>query len=774
MIIYKLNTVPRYEVATVVVHANEGEYGGTWKFEIKDGDSDFNVINDPSVMINICKADKNVYSNAVPYGIDDTGHVEVTIEEQMTASPGKAIAELVFMESGMRKATANFIIDVERSPVSMGEESDSLINYVERSKEAVEEATTALQEATNAAQSATQAAETAAAAANASAEDVAGAVEHIEAMPTTLQTLASTLATAGSANTYLGFDTSGTPSAFDTGFVTPQMYGAKGNGTTNDATAFRNAIASGKKVVIPPASYRLNSIIWTDDSVVISDAGTYTNKPLIVSRNLRNSAPIERFITQINTSESNARDYRLQAGCYDSTRDRFILSFCMDYSAIEDNTDLVLTAYDSSWNPVSGMSKVITGGGHGNAICYNPNTDKIYSICGNGDHQIAVINAADLTFDSWLDPVSESRPWQIAYDVDNDIYYIHFSVDSTPQYRAYNASFTPLSKTFPIGASDVINIGKLHYGNDGLNIQASVVIDGQLLQVLCGSRKTEDLYLYASNGAHLVQYNYQDGTPKKVYRVTTLYQTYDEPQCLISANGRIFMVSDTGDRAGQHLVSVSQLVFDERVVGESDSPYKDARLLSAADAPKNLNNALSIGCYVAQSMAVVETLTNAPCEQPFNLYVIPSPTNGDSRTQIAINSRGEIFTRSYYANGAVWYGWRQLAETPRSGASRGGSWTGTGYVTSGGKEIRFTLPLQTRTISSQNPAVTVESLSLSILQGGSYILDNVDVANASGYTVSAAANAFGINIIVTASNGFTGVTNNAPIGVKLTIAMSYE
>ena len=134
--IYKLNTLPRYDSAKVVVHANEGEYGGSWIFDISEGDSVFDqTLGTPAVSINIMKADGAVYSDDVIDGMDENGRVTVTIVEQMTTCPGEAVAELVFTRTGMKKATANFVIDVERSPLNMGGyESESLINYVERNR----------------------------------------------------------------------------------------------------------------------------------------------------------------------------------------------------------------------------------------------------------------------------------------------------------------------------------------------------------------------------------------------------------------------------------------------------------------------------------------------------------------------------------------------------------------------------------------------------------------------------------------------------------------
>lgn len=364
MIIYKLNTIPRYESAVTVVHANEGEYGGQWIFEVVEGDSIFDLSGgSPEVTLNILKADKNVYSNIVENGMDTNRRVAVEIVEQMTAAPGKAVAELVFTRSGEKKATANFIIDVERSPVNMGgQESESLINYVERNREAAEAATAAAYAAAEATQDAIDAAQDAAGSASAAASSAASAqqtaanamtavnnaINNIQGMPQTIQNLASTLASAGAPENFLGFNDSGNAGAFDLDIVTPQMFGAKGDGTTDDWVDVLQSITCGKRVIVPDGQYNLTHTLFSDDSVVIHNGGTYPGKPLIVSRNVRDTAPVERFVKQFNASDSDAI-LHLRGACYDSYRNRIVAAYATgrdEYVADASSADLVIKVYD--------------------------------------------------------------------------------------------------------------------------------------------------------------------------------------------------------------------------------------------------------------------------------------------------------------------------------------------------------------------------------------------------------------------------------------------
>ena len=464
----------------------------------------------------------------------------------------------------------------------------------------------------------------------------------------------------------LGFSADQEVIPLDAAFVTPQMFGARGNGVTDDTTAFKDALSSGMKVVVPRGSYKLSTVLWADDGTVLSDDGTYPEKRLIVSRNLREDSPIERFTGQFNATDSNVRDYRLQGGCYDSKNDRIVLAFCAKYQNVTDDTDLVLTAFrlvnGTCFEPVTNkagkaMSVVIPGGGHGNSLCYNPKKNKIYSICGNGNsaHQIAVINADTLKFESWLAPVSGCRPWQIAYDILNDIYYIECNDGTGPAFRAYDADFKPMDVRIPFAVKEISEITGLQYGEDKVQSQATIVIDEQLVQVHYSCRKSGSVY--ANNGIYLTQYNYADGSPKKIYRITSEYMK-DEAQCLVNANGRIYMFTDIG-KDGYHHISVSQLVFDDRVSGESESPYTDAKVLATAGYYRDLDYVLSIGMYCSGSAATTKIFKNSPTAGGFNLYVIPL-MNNSRRAQICIDEYGDVFIRTYIQTQSKWRSWKRL------------------------------------------------------------------------------------------------------------------
>ena len=745
---YNLNLIPGD--APVVVHVNQYDRGYTIDFTVYDGDTVFSLAGYTAV-INIGKPDKNVYAGGT---VVLRGNVAtITLEEQMTAMWGPCIAELVFTNSNGRRATANFILDVEKSPLEDGAQSESVINYIESSLEAAEGAT-------EAAESATTAATAAAVAARDAARSAANVAANIANMPEVLRQLSVTLADTTGDNKIICLDHNGNVSALSAGYVTPLMYGAKGDGTTDDTAAFEAALASGERVVVPMATYKLTQVLWTDDSVVVNDSGTYNTKPLIVSKDVRDSAPVEHVVKQFNASTANVRDYSLRGACYDSANDRIVVAYGTSYTDINENTDLVLTAYDTDFTPVEGLSKVIADGGQGAGICYNPNTHKIYAACGNGTNgrKIAVIDPDTLALESWQPAPVSYRVWGIAYDPDNDMYYCTYEVDGEFVNGAVSSSFGLIDKAFPVLTDTVKEAAGLS-ASDVLVAEQAVVYGQQILQLFSGP-----------GAAYIAQHNYADNSLKKAYRIASDYLTGDDPKALVNVSGKIYMLTDIANTAGQRYVSVSELMFDSRIDGQSKNTMMDTKVLAGDD----LNDVLTVGRYVAPTVTAATNLTNAPTTQAFVMWVVPVPFTKESRAQIVMTYHGDIFVRSYVAHVSIWYGWRQLAESPRKGATKTGLWDGVGYVTSSGTEVRFTIPHPMPTASDVMPSVTVTSCKVNLRQNENYLVENsLELIGTSGYVVSATASPFGIRVTIKKSSAFPNVINNAPCGVSATVTLRF-
>ena len=586
-----------------------------------------------------------------------------------------------------------------------------------------------------------------------------------------------------------------------------------GNGLHNDTTGFEGALVSGKKISIPTGNYRLTKTLWSDDSVVVDNKGTFPNKKLIVSKALRDDAIIEHFYGRFNSkwgrlANSNLTDlYRLQGGCYvkiGSTR-RIVLSYSTEYNNVSDSTDMILVAYNAdTLAPIA--STVVVGGGHGNSLCYNPTTNKIYSCTGNGPaaNQIAVIPA---TFSgttgsitpTFIQPISGSRCWMIAYDKDANIYYLQYTKNSVAYLGAFDSDFNQLDFEIPLigpTGQTITDIYKLPYPKydstkpDELMSQQTTVINGQLLTVFYISRKGGNEF--GSNGAFIGQYNYAEKNFKKVWRLPNIHPQH-EPECMVEVDGRIFLFSNIG--VGTNYVapqiSVSELSFDERISGDSGSSFSDIRLMGTSNYPSDLNDYLTPGVYYCGS-STAATVQHRP--QPthfddssnnsayaFMLYVLPMGYAG-AVTQIVLTQHGEAFFRtcrfgSTYAN---WYGWGQLTQTIRDNAGRSGTIYCSGSLTNQGTEVRFTVPFVTHTYSDARPTPTISNLTISARKpDGGYIHSgsSVTIVNdgkvASGYTVTPSSGAWGINIRVIKSSAWVENLNNIPLGIDATVKIIY-
>ena len=88
-------------------------------------------------------------------------------------------------------------------------------------------------------------------------------------------------------------------------FVTPETYGAKGDGTTDDTVAFRNMFASNKEVYIPKKSYYISQYVKSsNDCNVISDNATYPNiVPAYPKKNIIETMERFQYVNSVYPSQ---------------------------------------------------------------------------------------------------------------------------------------------------------------------------------------------------------------------------------------------------------------------------------------------------------------------------------------------------------------------------------------------------------------------------------------------------------------------------------------
>lgn len=194
-------------------------------------------------------------------------------------------------------------------------------------------------------------------------------------------------------------------------YITPQAFGAVGDGVADDTRAFELAFEDGRPLIVPDGIYSLLKTFWKDDTQVVIDRGTYNYRPLIVSRKI-SQAPLS-VVSRLRFPLTNA---------ITSTQ---ISGACMA------DGHLVFCGYDDGKiyeiDPMLGTiiaSATVSQIGHANSLTYNPVREKFYTCPMEATSSIVELNR-DLTYSRTLViPDNNITPSQFAYDPENDLYYM--------------------------------------------------------------------------------------------------------------------------------------------------------------------------------------------------------------------------------------------------------------------------------------------------------------------------------------------------------------
>lgn len=310
-------------------------------------------------------------------------------------------------------------------------------------------------------------------------------------------------------------------------FVTPQMYGALGNGINDDTNAFKASFNSGKQVIVPVGNYRLSETLITDEAILYIDKGIYPDNKLICSKNITKS-PVNAY----NLENKNLEDFNLvglQGCCYNLPHNSIIYSSNLS----RDDNNPILVEYSISLQSIARSMKD-TNYGHINDITFNPDNNKYYIITGDAN-KIAIANENFTYLETIeLDLPASSLATQISYDYDNKVFFVNTRGNGL---FVFNADMTLLKR---------INngyVGELDYPYEHIADyypQGSTVLNGQFISIM---------WLWGADGSpsygRLIQYDYVTGEIKQINDVVFEYGN-EEPEALYTIGDYIYMVSYFG------------------------------------------------------------------------------------------------------------------------------------------------------------------------------------------------------------------------------------
>lgn len=495
------------------------------------------------------------------------------------------------------------------------------------------------------------------------------------------------------------------------GDVNVKQFGAKGDGTNDDTTAFKNALASAKNksFIVPTGTYAINENLFADDVNEVIDAGTYTNiKPVYPRRDVQLTATDNIELV----SNVVLGDEGFEGFCYDSTLNQFI---CAGKKTDDSEQKLYILNPDD-FNIVK--SKEYTELAHANTLTYNPDNKKIY--CLYDSNKIAVINEESLAIEQTITKTEGLTG--LAYDPVTKLY-VGFAnwVSNNNYFYIYDSTLTTVLR-------------KIEYDTQ-LTTNGLCMHDGKIIALFLGQIQEFDILT---------------GLVK-----TLKYDDKVELEDVCTKDGELFFNSN---RLGSGICTFFAL-------GKSSSEEQILRKNTEIVTDVDLDNIKIDGAYKILLSDVDSWETYHCPERAINFHLIVNSINKREHIiqeayRISPQEKNHIFYRIYEDN--EWTPWFSKPKfIDSSHVYNIGTWYGSGFITGNNGKVYVTIPCV-----AHFPA-KINSLSitgkLTIRQNNNYIVTAMDISSAT--VTYNGARLINLEIPITAQD----ITiNNSSCGIELT------
>lgn len=309
-------------------------------------------------------------------------------------------------------------------------------------------------------------------------------------------------------------------------YVTPQMFGAKGDGVNDDTNAFKSAINSGKSILVPGGIYNISEYLFSDDSIVFKDDGSYNNKKFIISKKITD---IGVTCARQNTKYfANTGLIGLQSVVFNNVRNTLVLGSASSTA----NKPAIVEVDPDTFNVIRTLPSDLFN--HCNDMTFNENTSSYYIAPMDGN-KIIVVDADMFVIKQTLEIDNLTDVYQISYDPDNDIYYLS---DQNDVY-IYDSNFIRIKGT---GIKPVATGFKNNpYSNLALTTsQGSCVYKGQFLTMEYSLGNTG-----FSSICRISQFNLADTSKVKYQFDVKMLTSFDEPESIVVMNDMIYLFGYT-------------------------------------------------------------------------------------------------------------------------------------------------------------------------------------------------------------------------------------